>query len=224
MTMKGNAILTGVSKASFTKDHKQAVECGIAKSVSTTEVHVPCEDVNVTSVTDDVADRRMQAFDMHSDRRTTGNSVRIEFVLKVLLEKIGLSPSTGATEIASRLNAAQGAGQLTSEVNQVLLETLGSGNFTSLTVTAIESYDVVLDVVVSAPPTTAPTVSSTGNDRTNSSARDDSDDDMIYIIVGVVAGGAVFLIGGLVVFLKYFGQRAKIAPVYQLNEIGMYAA
>jgi hypothetical protein len=219
MTMRGSAGLSGVSKASFTKDYKKAVECGIAKSVSTAEDHVPCEDVNVTSVTDDVADRRMQGADAHSvhaGRRTTGNSVSIEFVLKVLLEKIGLTPQTGAAEITSRLNAAQDAGQLTSEVNQVLLETLGSGNFTVLTVNALESNDIVLDVVVSAPPTTAPTVSSAGDDNTAS--------DMIYLIGGLVAGGAALLAGGLVVFLKSLGKTAKIGPVHQLSAIGEHAA
>jgi hypothetical protein len=118
--MTGNAQLRGVSAADFTDYYKYAVECGIFKSVSTSENPVAREAVNINSVTDDVT-RRMQNNDMNQQlitRRVTGNCVNIEFVLTLLPEKkMELSPSTRAATIASRLTTAQESGELASEVN-----------------------------------------------------------------------------------------------------------
>jgi hypothetical protein len=110
--MTGYAQLSGVSADDFTDYYKYAVECGIFKSVSTSE--------KINSVTDDVT-RRMRNNDMNQQlitRRVTGNSVNIEFVLTLLPEKkMELSPSTRAATIASRLTTAQESGELASEVN-----------------------------------------------------------------------------------------------------------
>jgi hypothetical protein len=202
--MTGRAGLRGLTASHFTAVYKHAVECGIADSLSSAAGVVACDQVNITSVNDDLRRRR----GLRDAIRSGGSSVdlsrhmhassvsgvQIAFMMRVLLEELGLSRADGVDVIKSRLSTAQASGELTAKTNQMLSETLGSGNFTALSVDDVDSVgDAVFDVLRTAAPSLQPPTS-------DNSSRHGSNIETLFVALGAALGG-VALFGIAVVML-----------------------
>lgn len=209
MSMTGSAGLSGVGLSEFTASYKRAFECGIADVLSSDTGEVECDWVNVTSVSD-VFRRRKLFRDMSQDVRkihmqgvhSASSGVHVAFIIRVLLEEIGLNLNDGVDIIKARLDSAQASGQLTSKTNQILRETLGNKNFSAIAVENCASGEVVLEVLRTASPSLQP--SSVGN---LPSQRNGNDGDVLYIALGAGVGGGILVLAGVVAAL--FCRRNK---------------
>jgi hypothetical protein len=204
MAVTGSVGIDGISATSFTAAYKNAIQCAIASSVSTEDYQVACSRVNVTGV-QDTARRRELRYQVN--RQTSASPITVQFQLRLLIERLGLSPSNAASSITTKLANAQSGGSLTATVNDVLEYNLGSA-YTPLTVTTmVTNQIVVMNVVTSAPPTMAPTAQKHNNGGGDSASTDD----------GAIAGGVIGALAGvgLIAVAAYIYMRqggGKISP------------
>jgi hypothetical protein len=187
---------------------------------------VECQQVNITSVVDASRRSRLLVRDRGFDeqrvasglrRATSGSTVSLTFMVRVLLEEMGLRADNAATTIMTRLSDAQSSGQLAVKVNQVLAITVGSGNFSAITVGSVETVgDVVFEVLRTAAPTSQPSFYARNGDDDHTS---EEANDLVFLYIVVAVSIACVIFGGAMV-LRCYGKKKIRQTVHNQMVVG----